>query len=105
MAEPRRVYNVVKLFLLSHGYDAEKRQKEIVDGHMILYQLELALAGKCYTNENGACVLPAFDSLFGRMESGQYWLGEPLVPGESLWTQDFTNAALAAGGYPPKVDE
>jgi hypothetical protein len=102
MKDPIAVYRVIEMFLLCLGYDSEKWQKGVEDGHMMLYWIDCISKDNCYNNDNGTCVYIAFDRLFKLLENGSYWCGVPLVPGHSLWTRKYTNAALRAGGYPPK---
>lgn len=104
MAKPTIVYGAIRLFLLSRGYCATQCKEGVNDGHMILHWIDEFSKSECYTNEKGVCVLPSFEKLFTLLENGSYWKGDPLIPGASEWTRAYTNAALQAGGFQPKVD-
>lgn len=101
MSDPTKVYVTVKLFLENRMYNSKKRVKGIEDGHMILFYIEAVLKSPCCSAPEGSCVDISFEKLFYLMESGTYFRGEALQPGDSGWTHNDTNAALIEGGYPP----
>ena len=89
---------VIKAFLIAHGFDENKRtkhgEKDVQDGHWMLWWIEINHTSTCPN-----CFQPYVENLLRRLENGSYLFGQPVINGvDHAWHPEFSDQIRRAAG-------
>jgi len=87
---------VVIAYLKEQGFQADKAEEKIRNGHWLLRTCEMIHEGGICP----ACVPDALTAMFSLLEGAAVYTQSGLTPKGRSWNRGMTNQALKAGHFP-----
>lgn len=98
LAQYQTALQVIKAFLIAHGFDENKRTKhgakDVQDGHWMLWWITCHHSPSCPN-----CFETYIRQLLERLENGSYLFGQPVINGvDHAWRSEFSDQVWRAAG-------